>query len=114
MIKPEILHHRARSLRKNTTHAELLMWRRLRARRFEKYKFRRQRPIGHYIVDFVCLWKKLIIEIDGGQHDERKEYDDRRTAFLRKEGFTVMRFWNGEVYKEIDRVMENIWDALMG
>jgi adenine-specific DNA-methyltransferase len=75
-------------------------------------KFRRQRPIGSYIVDFVCLEKELIIEVDGDQHDERKEYDEKRTRWLESQGFTVLRFSDHEVLTEIESVREVIWNEL--
>ncbi len=93
MVTEEILKERARSLRKQHTFAEMKLWRQLRARRFEQYKFRRQHPIGSYIVDFVCLWKRLIVELDGGQHAEQQGYDEKRTSFLENEEYKVMRFW---------------------
>jgi very-short-patch-repair endonuclease len=103
---------RARELRKNMTEAERTLWRHLRLRQFSGYKFRRQQPIGKYIVDFVCLEKKLIIEVDGGQHSEQIDYDYKRDGWLRKEGFRVLRFWDNQVLKETEVVKEVIWDAL--
>ena len=88
---------RARNLRKNSTDAERALWSLLRDRRLAGYNFRRQVPIGPYIVDFVCYQSKLIIEVDGGQHQVQKQYDDARTAWLESEGFTVLRFWNNNV-----------------
>jgi very-short-patch-repair endonuclease len=72
----------ARELRKNLTEAERTLWRHLRLRQFGGYKFRRQQPIGNYIVDYVCLEKRLIIELDGGQHSKQIAYDSERTAWL--------------------------------
>ncbi|MBA4394464.1 MAG: hypothetical protein C0407_13005 [Desulfobacca sp.] len=74
--------NRARELRKNLTDAEKVLWKHLRLRQINDYKFRRQQPIGKYIVDFVCLEKRLIIEVDGGQHDEQGAYDSNRDAWL--------------------------------
>ena len=71
-------------------------------------KFRRQRPIGPYIVDFLCVERKLVIELDGGQHQERTEYDGRRTRWLRSQGYSVLRFWNDEVLEDMDAVFESI------
>ncbi|HAY27526.1 MAG TPA: DNA (cytosine-5-)-methyltransferase, partial [Candidatus Accumulibacter sp.] len=80
----------------------------LRAHRFLGLKFKRQKPMGRYIVDFVCLEQRLIIEIDGGQHAEQLDYDRRRDAWLRSQGFTVLRFWNSEVMQPLDEVLEQI------
>ncbi|MBI4669218.1 MAG: endonuclease domain-containing protein [Elusimicrobia bacterium] len=102
----------ARNLRKNLTDAEQKLWRFLRLRQMEGWKFRRQQPIGQYIVDFVCNEKKLIIEIDGGQHTERQNYDQKRTEWLESQGFKVLRFWNNQVLQETDAVREMIWNEL--
>ena len=103
---------RARELRNNLTDAERTLWRHLRLRQIDGHKFRRQRPVGTYIVDFVCLEKRVIIEVDGGQHSEQKAYDDKRSAWLRSEDFTVLRFWDHEVLTQIDNVKQAIWKAL--
>ena len=100
--------HKARALRSNPTHVERQLWWRLRYRQIEGYKFRRQRPIGPYIVDFVCLEMKLIIEVDGGQHSDRKVYDEARDRWLTSQGYRVLRFWNNEVLTNIDGVIESI------
>ncbi|MFQ3574490.1 MAG: endonuclease domain-containing protein [Thermodesulfovibrionales bacterium] len=104
----------AKNLRKRATDVEQLLWSRLRARRYEGMKFRRQHPIGKYIVDFVCLERKLIIELDGGQHAVPEETlkDKQRDAWLEKEGYTIMRFWNNEVLTNIDGVLEAIRERL--
>jgi very-short-patch-repair endonuclease len=99
---------KARELRKNLTEAELTLWRHLRLRQFGGYKFRRQQPIGKYIVDFVCLEKRLIIEVDGGQHSEQVSYDLERSAWLEEQGFRVLRFWDNQVLKETEAVKEVI------
>ena len=88
------------------------MWYYLRARRFEKAKFRRQVPMGAYIVDFVCERARLIVEIDGGQHDEQRGYDAMRTRWLESRGYKVIRYWNNEVMGDIDGVMESLALAL--
>jgi len=98
----------ARSLRSDMTDAERLLWRHLRQRQIERCKFRRQHPIGHYIVDFACLEACLIVEVDGGQHAERKEYDTERTTWLEGQGFRVLRFWNTDVLENIDGVREAV------
>jgi len=112
MTSQDTLQKRACYLRKMSTSAENYLWRYIRDRRFEKFKFRRQRPIGNYVADFICLWKKLIIEIDGGQHATQQDYDDKRTAFLQAKGYKVIRFWNKEVLTDIKKVLAIIWDEL--
>ena len=87
---------KSKQLRNEMTPEELRLWYLLRGRRFFGYKFRRQMPIGAYIVDFACCKAKLIIELDGGQHQDAEAYDQRRTAFLKGHGWEVMRFWNNE------------------
>ena len=103
---------RQRSLRSFSTDAEGLLWSRFRGRRLEGHKFRRQVWLGNYIVDFVCLDQGLVVEADGGQHAEHDDYDDRRTAFLAKEGFRVLRFWNNDVIANVDGVMMVVIEAL--
>jgi very-short-patch-repair endonuclease len=103
---------RARALRKNPTEVEKLLWKRLRMWQVDGYKFRRQQPIGNYIVDFVCLEKRLIIELDGGQHAEQGEYDSERDKWLSEQGFTVLRFWNNDLLDNIDGVMEKTYRSL--
>ena len=103
---------RARALRKNPTDVEKLLWRQLRMWQLEGHKFRRQQPIGKYIVDFVCFEKRVIVEVDGGQHAEQKEYDAERDAWLRAEGFKVLRFWNNEVLKSIEVIKDEILKTL--
>ncbi|MGH7889684.1 MAG: endonuclease domain-containing protein [Thermodesulfobacteriota bacterium] len=103
---------KARELRKNPTDAERKLWRYLR--QVCGYKFRRQQPLGPYIVDFICLEKKVIVEVDGGQHNEQVAYayDGERSAWLEAQGFRVLRFWNHEVLKEIEVIKEVIAEAL--
>lgn len=102
----------ARKMRKNSTDAELKLWKRLRNRLTDEEKFRRQQPIGKYIVDFVCQERKLIVEVDGGQHGEQIAYDNERTAWLESEGYRVLRFWNNEVFEDVEVVLEVIVRAL--
>ncbi|WP_370305921.1 endonuclease domain-containing protein [Sinimarinibacterium flocculans] len=99
---------RAKKLRSNQTDAEQTLWYHLRAHRFFGLKFKRQVPIGGYIVDFACLEHGLVIEVDGGQHLEQAHGDKLRSAFLKKEGFHVLRFWNDEVLKQTEAVLEAI------
>src|SRR5260221_7801076 len=101
-----------KSLRKSQTEAEGVLWYHLKNRNFENYKFRRQHILCAYIVDFVCLEKRLIIELDGGQHVEKIEYDATRTLKLEADGFQVLRFWNNEIFNNIDSVLECIYEAL--
>ncbi len=103
----------AKILRRNLTDAEQRLWYHLRAHRFMGRKFKRQKPIGRYVVDFVCLEEKLIIELDGGQHAENVEYDHERDSWLRNEGYTVLRFWNNELMNEMEGVLERIRLALI-
>jgi len=104
----------ARKLRKNMTDTERLLWRHLRNRELGGYKFRRQRPVGPYIVDFVCLEKKLVVEVDGGQHAGQMELDAKRSDYLKEKGYRVMRFWNNEVLKETESVLTVILSSLDG
>ena len=105
---------KARALRQAQTDAEGLLWHYLRGKRLGGYKFRRQQPIGPYIVDFACLSRKLLIEVDGGYHVQRKDYDERRDRFLRNEGYRVLRFWNNEVFEDCFGVLERVYAALEG
>jgi very-short-patch-repair endonuclease len=102
----------AKSLRKSSTDAELRLWRLLRARRILPHKFRRQHPVGAYIVDFVCIEEMLVIEVDGGQHIEGMRYDGRRTAALEQLGYRVIRFWDDDVLLRPQSVLESIYAAL--
>jgi len=98
----------ARNLRKQSTEAEKLLWKNLRAKQLEGFKFKRQQPIGNYIVDFVCFEKGLVIELDGGQHAVEKEKDITRDHWLNTEGFKVLRFWNTDVLMNTAGVLEII------
>ena len=99
---------RARVLRKNSTDAEKRLWQHIRRYQINGCKFRRQQPIGPYIVDFACLEKKLIMEVDGGQHVLQVEDDNARTEWLRLQGFPGLRFWNNQVFKKIGGVQSSI------
>ena len=94
------------------TPAEIKLWARLRANRLEGIHFRNQHAIGKYIVDFCAPRRKLIIELDGGQHIDQKEYDQERTLFLESKGYKVIRFWNNDILKDIDSVIKTIMFAL--
>ncbi len=98
----------AKNLRKRTTNAEKLLWKHLRSKQLKRLKFRRQHPIGDYIVDFACLEKQIVIELDGGQHTINKNRDKERDKWLKKEGFKVLRFWNNEVLTNTEAVLEVI------
>lgn len=101
----------ARHLRKNSTDAERHLWYHLRANRLG-FKFKRQVPIHRFIVDFACLEKHLIIELDGGQHQDNKAYDEQRSIELNKLNFQVLRFWNNDVLMNTNSVLEVIHKAL--
>lgn len=102
------LKQNVRNLKQNMTLAEQKLWYHLRSKRLNGIKFRRQLTIGGYIVDFVSMEHRLIIELDGGQHSEQIEYDERRTAFLNAQGYRVLRFWNNEVLQQTEAVLEKI------
>ena len=102
----------AKELRRDPTPAEEKLWVHLRGHRMGDVHFRRQHAIGNYIVDFCAPNRKLIIELDGSQHLEQEEYDKQRTAFLNSKGYKVLRFWNSDVMKDIDRVLTVIWSVL--
>jgi very-short-patch-repair endonuclease len=101
-----------RALRRNMTVAERKLWSLLRGRQVSGLKFRRQHPFGDYILDFVCLEEHLVIEVDGGQHQERKLEDGIRTKLLENAGFRVLRFWNHEVLQEFEAVSERIYQEV--
>ena len=103
----------ARKLRRESTDAERLLWRYLRAHRMAGFKFRRQVVIEPYIVDFLCLEARLVIEADGGQHVQRAEDDEKRTAYLESLSYRVMRFWNHEILNDIDLVLDQIHGFLI-
>jgi very-short-patch-repair endonuclease len=102
---------RARSLRRNGTRAELALWRRLRDRQLEGCKFVRQEPIGPYVADFVCRERRLVIEVDGGQHADSLA-DNRREATMRDFGYQTIRVWNNEVLGNIDGVLQMLQSEL--
>ena len=103
---------KARRLRKNPTEAERRLWLGLRGRQLDGHRFRRQYVVGNHIVDFVCLEKRLVIEVDGGQHAERREADAKRTDDLEEAGFQVLRFWNHDVLKRTEGVLATILSKL--
>ncbi len=99
---------KARELRRNQTGPERLLWSALRRSQIDGFHFRRQHPIGPYILDFACLPAKLVVEIDGPSHDQTVESDERRTAFLEAQGFTVTRFSNEDVRINLEGVVETV------
>ncbi len=109
-MKNKFLIKKSRDLRNNPTIAENKLWYFLKNRQIENCKFRRQQPIGDYIADFTCLEKKIIVEIDGGQHFENKE-DYIRDQWLTSQGYRVLRFWNNDVIQNIESVLEIIRKA---
>jgi very-short-patch-repair endonuclease len=104
---------RARELRRNPTDTERKLWHHIRDKQIENFRFRRQRPIGKYIVDFICLEANLVIELDGGQHAEQLQYDAARTKYLTAQGLHVLRYWNNDVVQNIEGVLEDIRVVLM-
>ena len=102
----------AQSLRGSRTDAEGILWYHLRARGLDGRKFRRQQPIGPYIADFACMSEKLLVELDGGGHVERKAEDHERDEYLHRSGYRVLRFWNTEVFENLHGVLEKISEAM--
>ena len=116
MVSSAIRRATAKKLRANTTPHERTLWRALKELPLEGTHFRRQAPIGPYVVDFFCPAKRLIIELDGGHHNEEAtaERDSERQAWLEREGFRVIRFWNSEVASDLNAVLERIYVELYG
>src|SRR5262249_8806156 len=110
MPLPQKFVERSRQLRKCQTPHEQTLWRLLRDRRLEGYKFRRQYVIGAFITDFCCIEKKLVIELDGGGHAEevQKSKDENKEFYLKEQGYTILRFWNNEVIRNKEAVLETI------
>jgi len=94
------------------TSTEQMLWRALRGRQILNSQFRRQHPVGPYIADFACIDRKLIVELDGGQHQDQIVYDEERTIFLQIQGWQVLRFWNNDVSNNLDGVLASVVDAL--
>ena len=108
----KILSSNAKQLRKNCTHTEQHLWYFLRAKRLNGYKFKRQYVIDNYIVDFICIEHKLVIELDGSQHMDALDYDLKRTNYLNNKGYKVLRFWNHDVLQNTDSVLREILNTL--
>ncbi len=102
-----------KNLRQNMTEFEQKLWKNLRDRRFCNVKFRRQVPIGNYIVDFVCFDKRVIIELDGSGHFEQIEYDEKRNKFFEEQGYKVLRFWNNDLNNNFNGVLDKIYKAVI-
>ena len=102
-----------RTLRRNMTDAELRLWYCLRNRQLSGYKFRRQHPFRDFVLDFVCMEERLVVEVDGGQHADSAS-DEIRTKILTEAGFKVIRFWNNDVLTQLEAVKEAIYNALGG
>ena len=111
-MKKAVLNNFARSLRRDQTDAEKKLWRCLRSRRFQGFKFRRQQPLGSYIADFCSFERKIVIELDGGQHNQELEKDELRTKYLQKAGFRVVRIWNDEFLTDAESSLEYIFQRL--
>jgi very-short-patch-repair endonuclease len=107
----KLLRYRAKAMRSAPTEAEHRLWQIVRAHRFSAFKFRRQVPIDHYIVDFLCPARRLIVELDGGQHAESTN-DLRRDAYLQSQGFHIIRIWNNELFTNEEGVAAAILNAL--
>ncbi len=105
---------KASALRRNPTDAEKKLWTALRRRQLDGHFFRQQAPVGPYIVDLVCKKSRLVIEVDGGQHALQAAHDETRTIFLRQQGYEVLRFWNNEVFENLEGVLETIRTKLDG
>ncbi len=103
---------RARALRRGMTDVERVLWRALRGKQLNSHLFRRQHPIGRYIADFACIEQKIVIELDGGQHQEQLAYDEQRTASLQMHGWQVLSFWNNDVLNNLDGVLTTIAEKL--
>ncbi len=103
---------RARKLRKNPTDAERRLWQKLKRRQLASVKFRRQQSIGQFIVDFVCFERRVIVEVDGGQHADQVPSDEQRTRWLESQGYRVLRFWNNDVLADTDAVAQAIFDEV--
>jgi very-short-patch-repair endonuclease len=110
--KPKTLTSHARRLRRNQTDAERVLWRHLRGRQVNGFKFRRQYPLGPFIVDVCCFERRLVVELDGGQHAQRTDHDARRTAYLNHIGYQVLRYWDHDVLADPEAVAEDILRAL--
>ena len=110
---PTPLLEAARALRKSMTDAEQLMWHCLRQKQLGGFRFRRQHPFERFVLDFYCCEARLAVELDGGQHNEPDNIarDTERTAFLEQHGIQVIRFWNNELFQNLEGVLQSVYDA---
>ena len=106
------LQHRARTLRNQSTDAERHLWQHLRGKQLGGHRFRRQVPVAGFIADYACLEAKVIVELDGGQHAQNAAYDERRDRLIEAQGFRVLRFWDTQVFRETQAVLQEIMRAL--
>jgi len=111
-MRDPLLQSRARRLRNQATDAERLLWRHLRHRQISGYRFRRQVPVAGFIADFASLEAKVIVELDGGQHQENADYDKQRDLLIQAQGFLILRFWDNQVFQETQAVLHQIVQAL--
>ena len=113
---PEKLLHNARKLRHSMTDAEQFLWYCLRRRQLDGFRFRRQHPFGNFVLDFYCPEARLVVELDGGQHNQASgaARDERRTALLEQHGISVLRVWNHDVFCNLEGVLQVIHQALLG
>ena len=112
MYNDQLQKERRRELRKNQTEAEKALWKKLRGRKLNNLKFHRQYSVGPYILDFFCSQIRLAIELDGEQHKDAREYDEERETFLKKADIKTIRFWNGEVINEMEKVLKIIYNEI--
>ena len=110
--EPTLPRDAARNLRTSVTEAEQKLWSRLRKGQLDGFRFRRQHSIGPFFVDFICLEAMLVVEVDGSQHAEREDQDESRSAFLRDYGCRVLRYWNFDVIRDVDSVVQQIAEVL--
>lgn len=111
-MRNKLTQARARKLRNQATDAERLLWRHLRLRQLGGFRFRRQVPVDGYVADFACMEVKLVIELDGGQHQEQTAHDGHRDALISAKGYRILRFWNNQVFEETNAVLEVILNEL--
>lgn len=112
MYNDQLQKIRRQELRKNQTEAENILWQKIRNRQINNLKFHRQYSAGPYILDFFCPQIRLAIELDGDQHKDAKEYDKERELFLRDKDIITIRFWNGEVMENMEKVLKKIYDKI--
>ena len=110
--EPSTVIKRARELRKSPSEAERRLWAHLRYRKMNGHRFRRQHPFGWYIVDSACFERRLVVEVDGGQHAGQQAYDATGSDWLQGQGYNVLRFWNNQVMEDIEAVQSAILQAL--